>query len=93
MRKVSMDLGLRSKKALITGGSHGIGLAIKKLLNTEGCQVRSISRREGYDIFDKAQLRKALNLANDIDILINNIGGGGRWGNEDPLKTELNIWD
>jgi NAD(P)-dependent dehydrogenase (short-subunit alcohol dehydrogenase family) len=28
-----------------------------------------------------------------IDILINNVGGGGRWGNENLFKTKKNVWD
>ena len=28
-----------------------------------------------------------------IDILINNVGGGGRWGNPDLLDTEYSIWE
>jgi len=27
-----------------------------------------------------------------VDILVNNVGGGGRWGNEDITKTEDNVW-
>ena len=30
---------------------------------------------------------------NKIDILIHNVGGGGRWGNDSFLNTDLNIWD
>tara|TARA_B100000242_G_scaffold286088_1_gene251295 strand:+ start:469 stop:1257 length:789 start_codon:yes stop_codon:yes gene_type:complete len=30
---------------------------------------------------------------NKIDILINNVGGGGRWGNENIFKTNKNVWD
>ena len=34
-----MDLGLKNKNALITGGSQGIGFAIAKALAEEGCNV------------------------------------------------------
>lgn len=34
-----MDLGLAGKKALITGGSKGVGLAIANALAEEGCDV------------------------------------------------------
>ncbi|MBI3704029.1 MAG: SDR family oxidoreductase [Rhizobiales bacterium] len=34
-----MDLGLKNKNALVTGGSQGIGLAIAKALAEEGCNV------------------------------------------------------
>lgn len=36
-------------------------------------------------------LTKTIN--NDIDILINNAGGGGRWGSSNWLETELSVWE
>jgi len=42
-----MDLGLRGKRALITGGSRGIGLAIARALVTEGVAVGLVARDEG----------------------------------------------
>src|SRR3974390_2346360 len=45
-----MDLGLKNKNALITGGSQGIGLAIAKALAAEGCNVAIGARgRERLD--------------------------------------------
>ena len=34
-----MDLGLKGRRALLTGGSKGIGLAIARQLAAEGCDV------------------------------------------------------
>jgi 3-oxoacyl-[acyl-carrier protein] reductase len=42
-----MDLGLRGKRALITGGSKGIGLAIARALAAEGVRVGLIARDPG----------------------------------------------
>jgi 3-oxoacyl-[acyl-carrier protein] reductase len=42
-----MDLGLRGKRALITGGSKGIGLAIARALVTEGVAVGLVARDAG----------------------------------------------
>ena len=47
-----MDLGLKDKVALVTGGSSGIGLAIAERLAAEGCKVAITGR-------DKAKLDAA----------------------------------
>jgi len=39
-----MDLGLRGKKATITGGTRGIGRAIAGLLAEEGCDIGMTQR-------------------------------------------------
>ena len=45
-----MDLGLQGKRAIVTGGSRGIGLAIAKGLAAEGCTLGLIARgREGLE--------------------------------------------
>jgi NAD(P)-dependent dehydrogenase (short-subunit alcohol dehydrogenase family) len=72
-----MELGLQDKTALVTGGSKGIGLAIKKALEKEGVKVISWSRSEKVDLLiDEPPLP-------NIDILINNVGGGGTWKEAD----------
>ena len=42
-----MDLGLTGKRALVTGASKGIGLAIAQVLAAEGCRVDIASRSLG----------------------------------------------
>ena len=42
-----MDLKLKGKTALVTGGSEGIGKAITKTLASEGVDVAICARREG----------------------------------------------
>lgn len=42
-----MDLGLKNKRALVTGSSRGLGYATASLLAREGCKVAINSRDEG----------------------------------------------
>ena len=42
-----MDLGLRGKRALITGGSRGIGFAVARALSAEGVALGLIARDAG----------------------------------------------
>ncbi len=52
---------------------------------------------EQGDILDEAFVhrfsKKVLKKFRKIDILIHNVGGGGRWGKDNFLKTDLNVWD
>jgi len=73
-----MELGLKGKKALVTGGSKGIGLAIKQALEKEGVEVTSWSRSEGVNLM--RQLKENKPKMPKVDILINNVGGLGTGG-------------
>ena len=39
-----MDLGLRGARAIVTGASRGLGLAIADSLAAEGCDVALLAR-------------------------------------------------
>ena len=62
-----MDLGLKGKRALVTGGSKGIGLAVAQSLAAEGCRLDLAGR--GSAALEQARdaLRRA---APDIDVRI-----------------------
>ncbi len=85
-----MDLGLAGRRAFVTGGSHGIGLAIARALADEGAVVMVCGRdkdrlaRTGLpavqaDVTDTNDLGRAVDLAADqlggLDLLVANAGG------------------
>src|SRR5215472_5200047 len=90
-----MDLGLAGKAAFITGGSHGIGLAIAEALTAEGASVvvcgRDAARlaESGFqgmqaDVTVPAELGRAVDRAADLlgglDLLVANVGGSSGRG-------------
>ena len=111
-----MELGLSGKFALVSGGSHGIGLASAKQLAAEGCHVAICSRSQARLDVAMAELApfgvRRLAMAADLletdaadrvmdaierewgrlDILVNNVGGGGRWGKEIVEETNLRVF-
>ena len=108
-----MNLNLKNKRALVSGGTHGIGEAIALKLESEGCSVCVFSRsQERVDIMKKKLKNDSICLVADVldntsysyveneinskwggvDIVINNVGGGGRWGKPDMLETSDFTW-
>ncbi|MBI2447209.1 MAG: SDR family oxidoreductase [Candidatus Omnitrophica bacterium] len=111
-----MDLKIKGKYALVTGGSHGIGRAIALALADEGCNVAICARdkdrientatelkAKGVDVLGITAdvmlksdidnvLKAIINKWGTIHILINNVGGGGRWGSEIVEETKEEVW-
>jgi NAD(P)-dependent dehydrogenase (short-subunit alcohol dehydrogenase family) len=56
---------------VVTGGSGGIGRAVATELRGRGWEVVSLSRREGCDVSDEAQVQRAFERIERLDALIN----------------------
>jgi len=61
-----MDLGLKDKKVLITGGSKGIGLACAKAFAAEGAKVALVSRSQENLDQAKKSIGNAYIIAADL---------------------------
>jgi NAD(P)-dependent dehydrogenase (short-subunit alcohol dehydrogenase family) len=61
-----MELGLKDKKVLITGGSKGIGLACAKAFIAEGAKVALVSRSEENLRKAKEDLKTGYTIAADL---------------------------
>jgi NAD(P)-dependent dehydrogenase (short-subunit alcohol dehydrogenase family) len=87
-----MDLHLTGKTALVTGASRGIGLAIVTELLGEGMRVVAASRTTSPELAASGAIAVQVDLADadgparlveraltelgEIDLLVNNVGGG-----------------
>src|SRR5437868_4970818 len=59
-----MDLKLKGRTALITGGSKGIGFGIARWLAAEGCNIRLVARTQA----DLEQAAAGLRKASGVDV-------------------------
>ena len=57
-------------RAAVTGGSGGIGSAVIHILRERGWEVVSMSRREGTDVADESQVKKAFAHFDSLDALV-----------------------
>ena len=59
-----------TRTAVVTGGSGGIGSHVVNQLRGSNWEVVSLSRREGCDVSDQAQVKKAFAALSSLDALI-----------------------
>lgn len=57
-------------RAVVTGGSGGIGSAVVDVLRQNGWEVTSLSRREGCDVSDEAQVTAAFGRLKSLDAMV-----------------------
>jgi len=57
-------------RAVVTGGSGGIGSAVVDAMRDRGWEVTSLSRREGCDVSDEAQVHGAFARFEALDALV-----------------------
>jgi NAD(P)-dependent dehydrogenase (short-subunit alcohol dehydrogenase family) len=78
-----MNDALAGKKALVTGGTRGIGLAVGQDLRAHGAEVVLVARKaepvDGFrtavcDVRDRAQLEALRDSLDSLDILVANAG-------------------
>ena len=71
-------LNVRNKRALIFGGTKGIGNAISRVLQESGAKTYEASRSTGCDIADPAQVAAtvahAVHTMGGIDFVVNTVG-------------------
>lgn len=78
-----MDLGLKGKKVIMNGGSHGIGLEALKMFAAEGCDVAFFSRDAGRVAAAAAEIGKAGNKVHaDVLDMTDNAEGYVEWLNK-----------
>lgn len=90
---VALSLGLEGCEVIICSRSE---IRLKKAIQTlKNKNIKCYAYR--CDVLNNDQLKNTIEMVNKkhkyIDILINNVGGGGRWGSDDFLTTDDSVWD
>ena len=86
-----MDLGIKGKKAIVFGGTSGIGLSASQMLSDKGAHVIALSRNpekvrnvpknvttKKMNVLDRDALEQFFQEVGEYDILVNSATGGAR---------------
>ena len=84
-------MNINGKKAIVFGGTSGIGLSTTQMLSDKGAHVIALSRSpeklknlpknvttKKMNVLDKAALEKFFQEEGEFDILVNSATGGAR---------------
>ncbi len=74
-----MDLGLKGKKVILTGGSRGIGRAALEIFAAEGCDVAFFSRNQAQVDETIASLKKHGGKVHGATFDMNDMSGYAAW--------------
>jgi NAD(P)-dependent dehydrogenase (short-subunit alcohol dehydrogenase family) len=85
-----MQISLREKVTVVTGGAKGIGAATAKLFERAGARVHVLDIESGCDVTDEQQVGDAFSHIGGIDILVNNAGRAVR---RSAVEVKKSDWD
>lgn len=87
-----MNLFLKGKKVVVTGGTGGIGKSICKSFEDEGSIVYSVSKSTGVDFSNLDEVEEYASTINSVDCVVATIGSGKSSQEYIPENWE-NVWD
>ena len=85
-----MQISLREKVTVVTGGAKGIGAATARAFERAGARVHVLDIESGCDVTDEQQVRDAFSHIGGIDILVNNAGRAVR---RNAVEVQKADWD
>ena len=87
-----MNLFLKGKKVVVTGGTGGIGKSICKSFENEGSIVYSVSKSTGVDFSNLSEVEDYASTIDFVDCVVATIGNGKSSQEYIPENWE-NVWD